>query len=145
MRTHRSTCLAFSFFRTALLQQLTHTSSPTVLPQHKQLQPFTRLPEGQVTSYHHYVARRFPNLIPMLDTQYRMHPTIAQLVSELFYDSALVTDPAIAADREGLEVPGVVPVSWKDCVGVYLGVFVCSCACVRACLCDAPYHRHAGV
>ncbi len=38
--------------------------------------------------------------VVMLDTQYRMHPSIGALVSELFYDGRLVSDPSTASRSE---------------------------------------------
>lgn len=96
----------------------TRRVTPSPPPSLFQLRPFTHLDEGQVTSYLHYIAQHQPHLIPALETQYRMHPLIATLVSKLFYNSRLITDPAIAADRVASQpTASVKTLYWVDSTG----------------------------
>lgn len=89
-----------------------HSPSPLI-----QLQPFTHLQDGQVTSYLHFIAQHQPHLIPALDTQYRMHPDIGSLVSRLFYNSTLRTAQAIASARKAAQQPKLKTLYWVDAEG----------------------------
>ena len=50
--------------------------------------------------------------IPMLTEQYRMHPTIASVVSHCFYSNQLITPPSIVQARNCPK-----PLVWLDCPG----------------------------
>jgi hypothetical protein len=62
-----------------------------------QLQPFTLARDAQDGFFQRAV--RALGSVRMLEVQYRMHPDIAALVSELFYGGRLSTDPGVADAR----------------------------------------------
>jgi hypothetical protein len=68
---------------------------------HKQLPPFTKFRQDEVvaTRYGRSAFERIAdarNNLPLLTTQYRMHPTICNVVDQLFYGSRLTTAPELS-------------------------------------------------
>ena len=71
---------------------------------HKQLPPYTECQEGpQPRSLLQRVAEAVEaaggNALPMLRTQYRMHPAVARSVSDAFYGGRIRTDAGVVAER----------------------------------------------
>ena len=98
----------------AVLPQITRIVS---IGDQQQLEPYTdiqmniqkRLRDTQ--GYFHRAARVLRDDIPMLHTQFRMHPKICKLVSSIAYGGQLHTDPAVARKRE--TASGARAISWK--------------------------------
>ena len=102
----------------AVLPQITRIVS---IGDQQQLEPYTdiqkRLRDTQgyfhrdTQGYFHRAARVLRDDIPMLHTQFRMHPKICKLVSSIAYGGQLHTDPAVARKRE--TASGARAISWK--------------------------------
>jgi hypothetical protein len=94
----------------AVLPQITRIVS---IGDQQQLEPYTDIQKRRrdTQGYFHRAARVLRDDIPMLHTQFRMHPKICKLVSSIAYGGQLHTDPAVARKRE--IVPGARAISWK--------------------------------
>ena len=86
----------------------------------QQLEPYTDIQRQHhhdvpTQGYFHRAVRVLSDEVPMLQTQFRMHPQICQLVSSIAYAGQLRTDPVVAAQRK-LESgePGERVISWVD-------------------------------
>ncbi len=73
---------------------------------HRQLPPFTAVRPARAARPPRSLLERVAAAVeaaggrlPMLRTQYRMHPAVARLVSCAFYGGRLGTDPTVAAER----------------------------------------------
>jgi senataxin len=75
-----------------------------------QLQPFTFARDDPQDGFFQRAVRAI-GTVPMLSIQYRMHPHISQLVSDLFYKGALLTDPSVAELRAAAPDSGL---QWLD-------------------------------
>ena len=76
----------------------------------KQLQPFTHDQDASPGGYFQRAVRAIQK-VPMLTIQYRMHPTVCDLVSQQFYDRKLHTAAPIAALRASDSANGL---RWLD-------------------------------
>jgi len=68
----------------------------------QQLEPFTNINHrrtAQTKGYFHRVARVMLHSMPMLNIQFRMHPEICELVSNIAYSDTLKTDPSVRTKR----------------------------------------------
>ena len=102
-------------FKMPLLAKL-GVSAIIAIGDQKQLQPFSHVddPRRTPSGYFHRLARVLPRL-PMLKTQYRMHPQLCSIVSGAFYNGQISTDPGIAAKRIAAAGPsGVAWISYDD-------------------------------
>jgi hypothetical protein len=79
----------------------------------KQLQPFTHAPGRPMDGFFQRAVRAIGNVL-MLSIQYRMHPDIARIVSDLFYDRRLTTDPGVVKTCGRLPGPAL---QWLDYPG----------------------------
>ena len=82
----------------------------------QQLEPYTDIQprhnrKTKTEGYFHRAARVLCKEIPMLQTQFRMHPKICKLVSSIAYGGQLRTDPAVAAQRER-QIASAQAISW---------------------------------
>ena len=95
----------------AVLPQITRIVS---IGDQQQLEPYTDIRKRRDTEtkgYFHRASRVLCEEIPMLQTQFRMHPKICKLVSSIAYGGQLRTDPAVAAQRER-EIASAQAISW---------------------------------
>jgi hypothetical protein len=97
----------------AVLPQITRIVS---IGDQQQLEPYTDIQprsnrNTKTEGYFHRAARVLCKEIPMLQTQFRMHPKICKLVSSISYGGKLRTDPAVAAQRER-EIASAQAISW---------------------------------
>lgn len=77
-----------------------------------QLQPFSHARQDTpIDGFFQRAVKGLEGSVPMLTEQYRMHPSICNLVSMLFYKDKLVTGETVAGLR--LAVPGG-GISWRD-------------------------------
>jgi hypothetical protein len=78
----------------------------------KQLKPFTHAKDDddRMDGFFQRAVGAIGN-VPMLSIQYRMHPDIAGIVSDLFYDGRLTTHPGVAKKRQHLPDPAL---QWID-------------------------------
>lgn len=77
-----------------------------------QLQPFTYARDDDTQDGFFQRAVRALGDVAMLSIQYRMHPEICQVVSNLFYGGRLTTCPAISLSRCAVSRPR--PIQWLD-------------------------------
>ena len=83
----------------ASLRQITRI---VAIGDQQQLEPFTNINRrrmAQTQGYFHRVARVMQDRMPMLNIQFRMHPEICELVSNIAYDDQLSTDPSVRKKR----------------------------------------------
>ena len=97
----------------AVLPQITRIVS---IGDQQQLEPYTDIQprhnrKTKTEGYFHRAARVLCKEIPMLQTQFRMHPKICKLVSSIAYGGQLRTDPAVAAQRER-QIASAQAISW---------------------------------
>eukprot|EP00906_Rhabdomonas_costata_P017081 RCo024580 len=88
------------------LLMLCEPRNVVVIGDHKQLPPFTNFQQnelrGPAAHYNRSLLERIAHArqsLPMITTQYRMHPEICEVVDKLFYKSQLITDAGTVQAR----------------------------------------------
>lgn len=91
-----------------------HVEAIVAIGDQNQLQPFSHARADSKTPVDGFFQRMVKALdgrVPMLTEQYRMHPTICELVSDQFYRNRLATGKGVASQRLGVPGGGI---SWRD-------------------------------
>jgi hypothetical protein len=91
-----------------------HVEAIVAIGDQNQLQPFSHTKDDQDEKPDGFFQRAVKALdkkVPMLKEQYRMHPAISDLVSNLFYRGELTTAPSILERRMAVPRGGI---EWRD-------------------------------
>jgi superfamily I DNA and/or RNA helicase len=96
-----------------IVANLPHVSRIVSIGDQQQLEPYSDIRKSssdeQTEGYFHRALRVLKTVVPMLRIQFRMHPNICSLVSDIGYKKLLITDSDVATKRRSQNSK---PITW---------------------------------